>query len=429
MSDREERVRGDFCLETIKHLENIGIRLAGTKGEKTGADWIEERFRELGLSRIQQQEFPCLTFGHSVCELSVGDGSNWRRVNAEPAAHSPSTQGILEGQLVFVEQIPQSAKEVERLLKGKIGLVYASVLFEFEDFKRVMEAVPAALLIVDDKVPFEWTVAVGFPRYWVDFLTCPVVNIPYMAAWEIVRNQEMSVRLELDSFVKEGVSQNVIGEIAGQTDEVVVISGHHDSVANNPGADDNLTGVASVIELARVFADGGAHRTLRFISYGNEEQLSEGARFYAASVQDAENIQLGINIDAVGAWMGKTEVFCNGSRSLRALVERTNRDTGFPGHIITEICPFSDHFPLNTIGVPTVWYYRPTFVAARHFHHSAQETIEVVSPQILEATIRNQVALLEIVANQHPLPFKRAFSMTQRKKLAKFSKDWMGTNI
>jgi hypothetical protein len=361
--------------------------------------------------------------------LSVGDGSHWRPITAEPAAHSPSTHGILEGQLEFIEKIPQSASEMKSQLKGKIGLVYASVLFEFESFKRLMEAVPEALLIVDDKVPFDWTVSIGFPRYWVDFLTCPVVNIPYMTAWEIVSNQEKSVRLELNSFVKEGVSQNVIGEIIGQTDEVVMISGHHDSVANNSGADDNLTGVASVLELARIFADGGTRRTLRFISYGTEEQLSEGARYYAASVQDAGKIQLGINIDAVGAWMGKTEIFCNGSRSLRTLVERINRETGFPGHIITALCPFSDHFPLNTIGVPTVWYYRPTFVAARHFHHSSQENIEVISPKILEATIRNQVALLEIVANQNPLPFDRTLSKTQRKKLAKFSKDWMGTKI
>ena len=225
------------------------------------------------------------------------------------------------------------------------------------------------------------------------------------------------------------MSQNVIGEIKGQIDEVVVLSGHHDSVANNPGADDNLTGVASIIELARIFAGSRMRRTLRFISYGTEEQLSEGARHYAASVQDAGKIQLAINIDAVGAWMGKTEVFCNGSRSLRTFVERINRETGFPGHIITEICPFSDHFPLNLIGIPTVWYYRPTFVAARHFHHSSQETIDVISPKVLEETIRNQVALLELVANEDPLPFDRTISMTQRKKLGKFSKDWMGMKI
>ncbi len=416
-------------METIRTLENIGIRVAGTEGEKEGADWIEGRFRDLGLSSIQQQEFPCLTFGHSVCRLSVGDGSNWRRIEVEPAAHSPSTEGTLEGQLVFIEKIPQSAREAENRLKGKIGLVYASVLFELAGFKRVMEARPAALLIVDDKVPFDWTVAVGFPRYWIDFITCPVVNIPYMTAWEVVRSQETVVRLELESFVKDAVSQNVIAEIRGQTDEAIVISGHHDSVGNNPGADDNLTGVASIIELARVFAGSRPRRTLRFISYGAEEQLSEGARHFATSVQDAEKIQLGINIDAVGAWMGKTEVFCTGSRSLRALVERVNRETGFPGHVLTEICPFSDHFPLNVIGVPTVWYYRPTFVAARHFHHSSRETVDVISPGVLEATIRNQVALLERVANQDPLPFDRKISISQRKTLKKFALDWVGIEI
>ena len=61
MTIRVNQVSGDSCLETIRHLENIGIRLAGTQGEKSAADWIEKRYRELGLVKVQQQEFSCLS--------------------------------------------------------------------------------------------------------------------------------------------------------------------------------------------------------------------------------------------------------------------------------------------------------------------------------------------------------------------------------
>jgi Zn-dependent M28 family amino/carboxypeptidase len=53
--------------------------------------------------------------------------------------------------------------------------------------------------------------------------------------------------------------------------EIVVLGGHYDTVAGCPGANDNATGVAAVLELARRFAGRPQSRTLHFVAFVNEE--------------------------------------------------------------------------------------------------------------------------------------------------------------
>lgn len=57
----------------------------------------------------------------------------------------------------------------------------------------------------------------------------------------------------------------------GRRDEIVVLGGHYDTVAGCPGANDNATGVAAVLDLARRFAARPQSRTLRFVAFVNEE--------------------------------------------------------------------------------------------------------------------------------------------------------------
>ncbi len=420
-------ISGESCMQTVEHLHRVGIRVAGTSGEKQAADWIEGRFRELGLARVNQQEFPCLSFGHTRVRLEAKIAGRWKTIDAEPAAHSPATpaEGI-EGELVFVEQLPSGARARAELLEGKVVLTYCSVLFQLHRLERIMNARPRAILLVDDRLPVSWTVAVGFPRAWVELLTCPIVNVAYTSAWDLVRKEVKSVRLLLDSFVKESVSQNVIAEIPGtaSADEIIVLSCHHDSVANNPGADDNATGVAAVLELARAFADRAPRRTLRFISFGTEEQLSEGALYYALHAPDVKDIRFVLNTDSIGAWMGQTKIFYAGPPALRRFIEEVNREMSFPVELIHELSPFSDHFPLNLQGIPAIWYYRPTFGAARHFHHSRLETPEVVSPAVLEATVRHQARLLDRVACEPTMPFPLSLTSTQVSRLRRMAREW-----
>jgi Zn-dependent M28 family amino/carboxypeptidase len=102
--------------------------------------------------------------------------------------------------------------------------------------------------------------------------------------------------------------RNVEGEIKGTSrpDEVVVVGAHYDSVSGCPGADDNASGVAGLIELARAIAALRPARTVRFVGFVNEEppffQTSEmGSLRYAARARErGERIVAMISVESIG---------------------------------------------------------------------------------------------------------------------------------
>jgi Zn-dependent M28 family amino/carboxypeptidase len=67
--------------------------------------------------------------------------------------------------------------------------------------------------------------------------------------------------------------ENLIVEIRGSSraNEIVIIGAHYDTVDGSPGADDNASGVAALIALAKLFENRGPQRTLRFVAFANEE--------------------------------------------------------------------------------------------------------------------------------------------------------------
>jgi len=69
------------------------------------------------------------------------------------------------------------------------------------------------------------------------------------------------------------VVMNIAGEVRGarRPQEIVVIGAHYDSVVGSPGADDNGSGVAAMLALARAFAHARPARTIRFVAFANEE--------------------------------------------------------------------------------------------------------------------------------------------------------------
>lgn len=65
--------------------------------------------------------------------------------------------------------------------------------------------------------------------------------------------------------------KNIVAELRGASDDVVIVGAHYDSVEGSPGADDNASGVAAMLALARAFAHAKPARTLRFVAFANEE--------------------------------------------------------------------------------------------------------------------------------------------------------------
>lgn len=90
----------------------------------------------------------------------------------------------------------------------------------------------------------------------------------------------------------------------GSTDEVIMIMAHLDSVGRDfAGADDNASGVAVMLEVARILKDYGNKRTLRFFATNGEESGLNGAQHYAKLLKESgliKKIVLAINMDMVG---------------------------------------------------------------------------------------------------------------------------------
>jgi aminopeptidase YwaD len=425
------KVLGSECMKTVRVLDDIGIRFAGTPGEREAALWIEQRLRALSLQNVQLDEFSCLTFSYQDCQLLISSAKGWREIRALPVAHSPSTSNEgCKAPFVCLEKVPSQVQKCREAIAGRAVLIVSSELFDWSRFQMVMRGKPALVLVVDDRFPNNRTVAVGLPRHWIKVVSCPMVNISHHSAWNLVREGCDSVLLKLQTTVSSAVSQNVIGEIRGKglSREVIIVSGHHDSVINNTGADDNATGVASVLELARVFSKVARRpeRTIRFISFGAEEQLSEGALHYVLSAPDRNKISFVLNTDAIGGWLGKNVMYWTGPVAVRRFLRDLNRKTGFPAHLLGELSPFSDHFPFNLAGIPSVWCHRPTYQLARHYHHSSLETPEVISPEVLQSTIEQQAVLLERLANAVPLPFQSRIPEPQMKVIKNMAREWCG---
>ena len=104
------------------------------------------------------------------------------------------------------------------------------------------------------------------------------------------------------------ICENIEAEVRGidRPDDILVIGAHYDSVKGSPGANDNGTGVAALLALARQFAGSSTSRTLRFVAFANEEppffQTQDmGSLVYARrSRQRNENIILMFSLETIG---------------------------------------------------------------------------------------------------------------------------------
>jgi len=92
---------------------------------------------------------------------------------------------------------------------------------------------------------------------------------------------------------------NVVATKLGTTspDDVYLVGAHFDSV-NNPGADDNASGTAAVMEIARVLASYEFDATLRFVAFDREEQGLKGSYAYAAA-HASDTIRGMVNLDMI----------------------------------------------------------------------------------------------------------------------------------
>lgn len=107
--------------------------------------------------------------------------------------------------------------------------------------------------------------------------------------------------------------KNIEVEIKGKTspDEILVVGAHYDSILTSPGANDNASGVAAVLELAKRLRNSNPDRTVRFVAFTLEERPhgkrgTMGSQFYARKCRERnENIIGMLALETMGWFSDK----------------------------------------------------------------------------------------------------------------------------
>jgi aminopeptidase YwaD len=177
----------------------------------------------------------------------------------------------------------------------------------------------------------------------------------------------LSVHIENRHF-KQYKTRNVIGYIKGEIDSFIVFTAHYDHLGEMgkgvyfPGANDNASGVAMVLELSRYFAKNKKKLkySLAFIFLSAEEMGLLGSFYYVNNpVFPLSQIKFLINLDMIGSGDKGIKVV-NGTehkREFDKLVSLNATNNYLPEVGIRGPAANSDHYPFHQKGVKSFFIY------------------------------------------------------------------------
>ncbi|PLX42447.1 MAG: hypothetical protein C0609_09430, partial [Deltaproteobacteria bacterium] len=192
---------------------------------------------------------------------------------------------------------------------------------------------------------------------------------------------------------KKGAIKNVLGVIKGKDpklkDEYVVVGAHYDHLGYgwpdvrsgnegrlHPGADDNASGVAVLLELARYFTEAGSDRSILFAAFGGEEIDRAGSKYMLreGGFAGGKGIYAMVNVDTVGH-LGDGKLLILGAGSAREWVHifmGAGFVTGVSVESVSKDFGSSDQASFNAVGVPAV----QLFTGANGDYHSVGDTAD-----------------------------------------------------
>jgi hypothetical protein len=148
------------------------------------------------------------------------------------------------------------------------------------------------------------------------------------------------LRTRRDSYELNGrTCHNIEAEIPGARPQILVVGAHYDSVFGSPGANDNGSGVAALLALARRFAGKPTGQTLRFVAFANEEpphfQTEQmGSFVYARGCKArAEKIFGMISLETIGYFSDAPRSQTYSSPALGAFYPTTGNFIAFVGNV------------------------------------------------------------------------------------------------
>ena len=162
------------------------------------------------------------------------------------------------------------------------------------------------------------------------------------AAADFIENSfsRSGLRSRRDTYELDGrACHNIEAEIRGARPEILLVAAHYDSVFGSPGANDNGSGVAAMLALARRFAGKPADQTLRFVAFVNEEppyfQTSQMGSFVYAGRCKARGDQISamISLETIGYFSDAPRSQTYPIPAIGAFYPRTGNFIGFVANL------------------------------------------------------------------------------------------------
>lgn len=253
--------------------------------------------------------------------------------------------------------------------------------------------------------PVRWYLDVGTLTNWNRHVSS--VDIVSARDWIKSEFDELgptSSRLQKFSVMGRD-AWNVIATFdAGPSSDIYIVCGHYDSISERPsetapGAEDNATGAAGVIELARVFSKIQRSATLIFATFSGEEQGLVGSKAFVRSLDAGirTRVKAVINMDMIGYSKDDSEdVLLESSNRFKSLVDHLAAAATLVeglNYYVTYNPYGSDHMPFIESGIPAIltidndWGDYPSY-------HRSTDTIDKVSRDMGAAILRMNAGAL-----------------------------------
>jgi hypothetical protein len=398
----------------------IGPRLTGSSNFMRAVEWTVQQFKEMGLANVHTEEW-------TIPSTWEPDGPSSGRIE-KPVVHelhiyslgwSPSTlpQGV-EGEVVYVPSLAPSALDSQKAqIAGKIALVDGSSYGEkptmdgvLSGYERLLSFSPAAILTTGIANGGQSESSVRFGGVLSAMPTAQIGREDSLLIKRLLGRGPVSVRFTLSNTVRSNVQiPTVIAEVPGSDlpNEVVLVGAHLDSWQPGTGAQDNGTGVATVLEAARAIKTlhRAPRRTIRFVLFGGEEEgllgstayvrqhMSELAKIDAILVTDSGSAP------AKGWNVSEREDEKGPLAALKPLLSGLGADG------VTSDVSFAfqtDYAAFDVLGVPSLvlWNDMDKYML---LHHKASDTFDsVVEKDLVQGAVVTAVTAYAIADSEAP---------------------------
>jgi aminopeptidase YwaD len=410
-----KRIKVDNIHNDIAYLSKEP-RVAGTQAEWNAVRYIESKLASYGYeTEIQPFKFE----NYYAPKVSVSAGG--QTLSANSFTYTPN--GVVSADVVYAGLgRPSDLEGVD--LAGKIALIKRGEISFAEKVLNAANAGASAVIIFNNASgPINGTLGEANDNYVPAVAISQADGERLTAA--LAQGQTVSATVSVtDGRIVEETSHNVIAvkkptQKNKATDQIVIVGAHHDSVPGAPGANDDASGTAVTLELARVMANMPTDTEIRFVTFGAEELGLIGSYEYVNSLtQDERDRIVGMwQLDMVGSRdAGELVMFTvDGEKNIVTdLSASAGVRTGTPLTYGQE--GRSDHVPFHEAGIPAAlfihnpvepWYHTPEDSIDKISKAKLQETAEVVGAAVYHVARPDTPALERSRVAPKPVDYEK----------------------